>query len=64
METKNRKIEEFKLALVKNIEEAIKTGLDAEDIIGTLENVKMITYGMSRIEMPRTEDTDTKIGYR
>jgi len=64
MEPKNQKTEEFKLALIKNIEDAIKLGLDAEDIIGTLENVKMITFGISRIDMPEHEYNDKLIGYR
>ena len=64
METKNQKIEDFKAALVKSVEDAVRSGLDAEDIIGMLENVKMITYGMSRIELPKSDSSDILIGYR
>jgi hypothetical protein len=64
METKKQKIEEFKLALIKNIEGAINNdSLSVEDIIGTLENVKMITFKLCSVDMPMASDPPI-IGYR
>lgn len=64
MEQKTKKIEDFKLSLVKNIDDAINNGLDAEDIIGTLENMKMITFGLCRIDMPKEDEPNKIAGYR
>lgn len=62
METPRTKLEEFKLSLVKDVEAGIKAGLDAEDIIGTLENVKMMTFRLCRVDIP--EIRDHTVGYR